>query len=223
MRRQAGVSPSSTKNPREEVLDALARTGAAFLRTSRSQVGSAAELTGLPSISAAVSVFVDDVESAVEAVGEGASDLLLRDWSQERIGELRDTLDVPLVERTLFPVGLEIGEARDSLPKEIFTAWLSQVDASGAVRPRYEWAPGKNMSPPVPAHRLSSEWTDAVWVDGLAPEGLAGAGELRPILGTLTRGNPADRERGGAAVSGPGRPGRCRGSCRRLAPAARRR
>jgi FO synthase len=175
---------------REEVLDALARTGAAFLRTSRSQVGSAAELTGLPSISAAVSVFVDDVESAVEAVGEGASDLLLRDWSQERIGELRDTLDVPLVERTLFPVGLEIGEARDSLPKEIFTAWLSQVDASGAVRPRYEWAPGKNMSPPVPAHRLSSEWTDAVWVDGLAPEGLAGAGELRPILERSLEGIP---------------------------------
>jgi 7,8-didemethyl-8-hydroxy-5-deazariboflavin synthase CofH subunit len=175
---------------REEVLDALARTGAVFLRTSRSQVGSAAELTGLPSISAAVSVFVDDVESAVEAVGEGASDLLLRDWSQERIGELRDTLDVPLVERTLFPVGLEIGEARDSLPKEIFTAWLSQVDASGAVRPGYEWAPGKDMSPPVPTHRLSSEWTDAVWVDGLAPEGLAGAGELRPILERSLEGIP---------------------------------
>jgi FO synthase len=38
------------------------------------------------------------------------------------------------------------------------------------------------MPPPVPARRFSAEWTDAVWVNGQAPEGLSGAGALQPIL-----------------------------------------
>jgi len=180
------------EGPRETVLDALARTRSAFLRTSRSRVGQAAELTRLPSIAAVVSVFVDDVDSAVEAVGEGATDLLLRDWSQERIGELRDAIDVPLVERTLFPIGVEIDEARDTLPKDIFTSWLSLIDGSGAARPRYAWAPGKDMAPPVPVSRLSAEWTDTAWVEAAAPEGLAGAGNLLPILERSLEGKPPD-------------------------------
>ena len=167
---------------REDVLDAMARTRAVFLRTARSNVARAVDLVSLPSLRAVVSVFVDDVSQAVEAVAEGATDLLLRDWSQERIGELRDTLDQPLVERSVFPVGIEIDEPRDVLTPEIFTAWLSQVDASGAVRPRYEWAPGKDMAPPVPAHRLSAEWIDAAWINGAAPEGMSGAGDLTAIL-----------------------------------------
>lgn len=167
---------------REEVLDAIARTRAAYLRTSRSHVSRAAELCALPSIDAEVSVFVDDVEQATDAVAAGATDLLLRDWSQERIGELRDVLDVPLTERSLFPIGLEIDEARETLPKDTLTAWLSQVDGSGVARPRYEWAPGKDLPPPVPADRLSAAWGDGIWVDGSAPERLAGAGDLLGIL-----------------------------------------
>ncbi len=175
---------------RELVLEALARTRAAYLRTTRSNVARAVDLARLPSIWSRVSVFVDDVDQALEAVGQGATDLLLRDWSQERIGELRDALHVPLTERTLFPVGLEIDAARDSLPREVFTAWLSQVDGSGAARPRYEWAPGKDLPPPVPARRLSAEWPDAVWVDGAAPEGPDGAGDLSPILERSLEGIP---------------------------------
>ncbi|HJS71206.1 MAG TPA: 5-amino-6-(D-ribitylamino)uracil--L-tyrosine 4-hydroxyphenyl transferase CofH [Acidimicrobiia bacterium] len=175
---------------REDVLDAIARTRAAFVRTSRSQVRQVAELASLPAIEVSVSVFVDDVAQALSAVEEGATDLLLRDWSQERIGELRDVLDVPLVERSLFPIGVEIDEARDRLPSEVFTAWLSQVDGSGAVRPRYEWAPGKDMPPPVPEGRLSAEWVDAVWVEGNAPAGLAGARDLQPILERSLAGSP---------------------------------
>jgi 7,8-didemethyl-8-hydroxy-5-deazariboflavin synthase CofH subunit len=167
---------------REEVLDAVARTRAAYLRTPRSNVSRAAEIVGLPAIRSTVSVFVDDVDQAVQAVADGAGDLLLRDWSQERIGELRERLEVPLVERPLFGVGLEIDEARDTLPTGVFTAWLSQVDGSGVVRPRYVWAPGRDMAPPVPAGRLSAEWPDASWVEGSSPEGLEGAGDLRPIL-----------------------------------------
>ena len=175
---------------REDVLDALARTRAVFLRTTRSNVARAVELTGLPSIDAAVSVFVDDVAHAVEAVADGATDLLLRDWSQERIGELRDALDAPLTERTAIPIGIEIDLVRDTLAKDTFTAWLSQVDASGAVRPRYSWAPGKDMPPPMPSRRLSAEWSDSVWVEGAAPQGLAGAGDLRPILERSLEGTP---------------------------------
>jgi 7,8-didemethyl-8-hydroxy-5-deazariboflavin synthase CofH subunit len=175
---------------REEVLDAVARTRAAYLRTSRSNVARAAQLAALPSIETAVSVFVDDVTQAVDAVREGATDLLMRDWSQERIGELRETLDVPLVERSLFPIGLEIDEARTTLPKDIYTAWLSQVDGSGAVRPRHRWAPGKDMPPPVPERRLSAEWTDAAWLHGEAPRGLSGAGDLQPILERSLEGSP---------------------------------
>jgi 7,8-didemethyl-8-hydroxy-5-deazariboflavin synthase CofH subunit len=175
---------------REDVLDALARTRAAYLRTTRSSVFRAAGLTSLPAVDAVVSVFVDDVDQALQAVSEGAGDLLLRDWSLERIGELRDRLGVPLTERPLFPVGIEIDEARDSLPKEVFSAWLSQVDGSGAVRPRYEWAPGRDMAPPVPSGRLSAEWADSVWVNGSAPEGLAGAGDLLPILERSLDGRP---------------------------------
>jgi len=175
---------------RESVLDALARTRASFLRTTRSHVARAVDIASLPSLRVAVSVFVDEVAQAVEAVQEGATDLLLRDWSQERIGELRDALEEPLTERSLFPIGLEIDEARDALPKEIFTAWLAQVDAAGAVRPRYEWAPGRDMAPPVPGGRLSAEWTDAVWVNGSAPDGLAGAGDLLPVLERSLEGTP---------------------------------
>ena len=174
----------------ETVLDALARTRARHLRTSRSGVRAAAAIASLPGITATVSVFVDDVEQAVQAVADGAGDLLLRDWSQERIGELRDRLETPLLERPLFGTGIEIDEARAVLPAEIFTAWLSQVDASGAVRPRYTWAPGKDMTPPVPERRLSAEWPDMAWVGGNAPEGVSGGGDLIPILERSLEGTP---------------------------------
>ena len=168
---------------REGILDAVARTGAPYLRASRSGVAEAALIAMLPGLGTAVSVFVDDVPQAKRAVDEGATDLLLRDWSIERIGELREALvDHLLIERSTFPVGLEIEDARQFLPKDIFTTWLNQVDGSGAVRPRYEWAPGRDMEPPVPTHRLSAEWPDAVWVDGSAPIGIAGAGDLMQIL-----------------------------------------
>jgi 7,8-didemethyl-8-hydroxy-5-deazariboflavin synthase CofH subunit len=168
---------------REHVLNAIARSGASYLRTTRSRVAEAFSLVSLPSIDTAVSVFVDDVAQAVKAVEEGATDLLLRDWSAERLGELRDSLSgVQLVERTVFPVGVEIDEVRDSVRKDVFETWLNQVDSSGVARPGYEWAPGKDIEAPVPSGRLSAEWLDAVWVEGEAPEALDGAGDLTPIL-----------------------------------------
>ncbi len=175
----------------ERVLDALARSGAAFLRTARSEVAATVARTRLPGLTVAVSVFVDDVPSAVAAVAAGATDLVLRDWDVERLGELREALGgYQLLERTVFPVGLEVDEARRVLPSAVFTTWLGQVDGSGVVRPRIRWAPGKDEPVPAPARRLSAGWEDAVWVTGRAPEGLSGAGGLAPILESALAGRP---------------------------------
>ncbi|HLF61795.1 MAG TPA: 5-amino-6-(D-ribitylamino)uracil--L-tyrosine 4-hydroxyphenyl transferase CofH [Acidimicrobiia bacterium] len=168
---------------RESVLNGLARSRAVFLRATRSAVEEMAQLVALPGIEAAVSVFVDDVVQAVRMVDLGARDLLLRDWDVERIGQLREALgSSTLIERTALPPGIEVDEARDRLPAEIFATWLSQADGSGAARPRYAWAPGKDVELPVPERRLSSEWMDRSWVTGAAPEGISGAGNLGPVL-----------------------------------------
>ena len=175
----------------EHVLDAVARTRAPFLRARRSGVTAAVDVVSLPSIDSVVSVFVDDVDQALRAVADGARDLLLRDWSVERIGELRDALpDAELVERTVFPVGLEVDVARSVLHSGIFATWLGQTDGSGAVRPSYKWAPGKDLEPPVPKHRISAQWLDAGWTEGDAPTGLSAAGALAPILERALTGEP---------------------------------
>ena len=175
----------------EATLDAIARLRAAYVRVGRSAVGEWVRRVDLPGLAVTVSVFVDDVDQALAATAAGAGDLILRDWSGERIGELRDALgDHVLVERSAFPPGVEIDEARTMLTSESFTAWLSQVDASGAVRPRYSWAPGKDERPPVPDRRFSAEWTDGLWVSAAAPGQLEGAGALRPILERSLAGSP---------------------------------
>ncbi|HSG78634.1 MAG TPA: 5-amino-6-(D-ribitylamino)uracil--L-tyrosine 4-hydroxyphenyl transferase CofH [Acidimicrobiia bacterium] len=168
---------------REDVLDAVARSKAAFLRTGRSRVEAAAGIAALPGLSVSVSVYVDTVEDALVAVTHGATDLLLRDWNTDTIGHLRDALgDRMLVERTVFPLGVDIDEAREILDRGLFTAWLGHVDGSGAARPRHEWAPGKEMAPPVPRRRLSAEWRDARWRDGAPAGGMHG---VRPEIAVV--------------------------------------
>lgn len=174
------VEGSGTK---EEILDSVARSGAAFLRAARSDVAGVADISRLPGVACRISVFVDDVDQAVAAVADGARDLLLRDWDIERIGQLRDLLaGHHLVERTLFPLGVEVDEARSVLSKPWFETWLNQIDGSGATRPRHEWAPGKDLPPPVPEMRFSAEWLDQAWAQGRAPHQLDGAGSLQGIL-----------------------------------------
>jgi 7,8-didemethyl-8-hydroxy-5-deazariboflavin synthase CofH subunit len=151
---------------RAAVLDAVARSGAAFVRTGRSRVAEIARLVDLPGITARVSVFVDTPADAVRAVEAGARDLLLRGWTTDALGELRTALDAyALVERGALPADVTIAEARKSLPAELFTTYLHQVDGSGAIRPRYEWAPGMDLPAPVPDGRLSAQWADKDWVD----------------------------------------------------------
>jgi FO synthase len=183
------------EGPIEAVLDALARTKAAFLRTGRSRVAEAAALAGLPGIEVVVSVFVDSVDDAVAAVEAGAADLILRDWDTDSIALLRDVVAPNLlVERTAVPVGIDIDDARSGLDAEAFKGYLDQIDGSGAVRPRGEWAPGKDMAAPVPPERLSAEWPDATWLNSAA-EGLDGvAGDLRQILERSLDGTAPTRD-----------------------------
>jgi FO synthase len=111
-----------------------------------------------------VSVFVDTPEEAVRAVARGARDLLLRGWDTEGIGNLRTALSAyRLIERGPLPPEVPIDAARKELPAELFTAYLSQIDGSGAVRPRYEWAPGMDADAPIPAGRFSAQWNDRAW------------------------------------------------------------
>ena len=175
---------------RAAVVDALARTEAAFLRTGRSRVREAADICGLPSLKARVSVFVDSVSEALAAISSGAADLLLRDWDSERIGELRDAVDHPLLERVAVPAHVRFDEARESFSSEAFKAYLNLVDGSGYARPRYSWSPGAPIDPPLNPHRISADWPDALWTSGWSA-GLTGASRpVRDVLEASLDGNP---------------------------------
>ncbi|NIR35047.1 MAG: hypothetical protein GWO22_03130, partial [Actinobacteria bacterium] len=73
--------------------------------------------------------------------------------------------------------------ARDAFDKAMFTAYLDQVDAGGAVRPRHQWAPGKDMPAPVPERRFSAAWSDAAWIGSAMPA--LEMGRLEPGLAAI--------------------------------------
>ena len=110
------------------------------------------------------------------------------------MARLRDAIAPrALVERTALPVGAEIDDARADLARPLFTAWLAQVDGSGASRPRYTWAPGRDEAPPVPARRLSAEWEDERW--RARPRRRASAGSTRTWRGSSSGASPASPPR----------------------------
>ena len=190
---------------RAAVIDALARTQAAFLRTGRSRAADAAGICSLPAVEARVSVFVDSAAEASAAVEAGASDLLLRDWDTEMIGELREALGGRLAERTAAPGGVSVDEARESLSAPLFKAYLDLVDASGYARPRSRWAPGAPVEPPLNPHRFSAAWPDALWTGAKPPPGLAGATPpVRAVLESSLEGRPPSVEETALLLSARG-------------------
>mgnify|MGYP001317710814 CR=1 FL=1 len=175
---------------RAEGLDALTRSGAAFLRTDAGRLQEAIEIGWLPGISTRVSIAVDTPAEALDAIAAGAVDLVVGDWDADQVGALRDAIAPrPLVERTALPPETEIDDARAMLARPLFTAWLGQIDGSGAARPRYTWAPGRDEDPPVPARRLSAEWGDDAWREGTPDEGFS---RLDPDLAGILERSLAD-------------------------------
>jgi 7,8-didemethyl-8-hydroxy-5-deazariboflavin synthase CofH subunit len=180
---------------RASTIDALGRTGAAFFRVRRSAVVDAASITSLPGVESRISVFVDTVEEALEAIAHGARDLLLRGWDTEAIGMLRDAVPLPLLERTALPVGVDIIDARGTLEPDAFKVYLDLVDASGVARPRTDWAPGKDLPAPHPAGRFSSQWGDGAWGRRARDGGGDGVrDDLRRILDRSLDGRRPTRE-----------------------------
>lgn len=179
----------------ETILDDVARRQPAFLRGGRKRVAELSRIVSLPAITTQLSVFVDSIEAALEAVAQGADDLILRDWDFDLVGELRERLAPhSLVERGPFPLGVSIDVLREELPEGIFTIWLHQTDGTGAIRPRTDWAPGKEEKLPVPPRRLSAQWLDSLWVDSAGPAAISGAGDLAPVLERSLRGEPPTRD-----------------------------
>lgn len=180
---------------RRAVVDALARTGARYLRAGRSRVAAAAELTALPGLDVAVSTFVDTTQDAVCAVADGATDLVLRGWDTESIADLRTGLaGRQLVERTALPRDVPVDVARDGLDEELFAAYLDQIDGGGAARPRYRWAPGMAEAAPVPPGRFSAQWADPRWTGKAWSEELEGQpDDVRAILEAALSGTSPSR------------------------------
>lgn len=181
---------------RAGVLDALARTRAPYLRATPERLELAVQLAALPGIAARASVVAGGLDEALAAVAAGAGDLLLDGWDDESLGRLRDALEpIGLVERVAFPPGLEIDEARERLDRAVFKAYLDLVDGSGLARPRGDWAPGKDLPPPVPPRRLSAQWSDRAWVEAPGDAGLERVPcDLRAILERSLEGRPPARD-----------------------------
>ena len=183
------------RGTREDVLDALSRTGAAFLRTDPAGLPEALALAGLPTIATTVSVPVDSLDAAVAAVRGGAGDLLLGAGTTTRWARCARRWPRPsLVERVALPPGVPYAEAYEVLARPLLKAWLDLVDGSGAARPRTGWAPGRDMPAPVPAARLSAAWTDAAWTDAASEELDALPPDLAGILERALSGSAPRRD-----------------------------
>ena len=172
---------------------------------------------------------VDSLEEALDAIAAGAVDLVVGDWDPER-GRAPCATRSPRARSSSAPPCRP--RPRSTTPAQTWRAPCSppgwrQIDGSGAARPRYTWAPGRDEEPPVPARRLSAEWEDAAWREGEPEEGL---GRLDPDLaGILERSLAGHARRGwprSSASSAPAAPRsrRSRGSptpCARAAAATR--
>ena len=183
------------KGTRMDVIDAIAFTRASFLRTSRSSVRRAFTMVNLPGSSVVVSTFVDTVEDALDAVSNGAQDLLLRDWDTERIGDLRDALATgQLIERTVFPIDVNYDDAADELDPGTFATFLNQIDGRGRARPRTSWAPGRDTETPEADTRISAAWSDENWREGAGVSLDNATLEVRAILEAALDGNAPSRD-----------------------------
>ena len=197
--------------PRADVLDALARTGAAFLRTAPEQLEEAIELGWLPGVSTRVSVVVGSLTEALDAIAAGAVDLVVGDWDPDAVGRAARRHRPPRPRRAHRP------SPRRRDRRRARRRWRAPSSPPGSGRSTARarrgrattWAPGGDEPPPVPARRLSAEWEDAAWRAAGPEEGL---GRLDPdlarILERVAGGHRAAGARDRAALPRPRAGGR---------------
>ena len=72
------------------------------------------------------------------------------DWDPDAVAALRDALAAARAGRAHRPPARtrDRRRPRATSPGPLLTAWLDQVDGSGAARPRYSWAPGRDEAAP---------------------------------------------------------------------------
>jgi 7,8-didemethyl-8-hydroxy-5-deazariboflavin synthase CofH subunit len=172
------------EGPTRDVIDAAVRAEAAWVRADLDDVPAVVEMVDLPALSVGVSVAVGTLDEALDAVAAGASDIVISSaWTDETIGRLRDALPGQLlVERTALPLFVDIDAMRKALTPTEFRAWCNLTDGSGAARPRYAWAPGRDMPAPVPDLRFSAEWPDDAWTGRSAA---VDTGRVRPEIAAI--------------------------------------
>ena len=95
-----------------------------------------------------ISMYVDTIELAIDAITNGVTDLLLRDWNTEQISDLQKRSTQNIYERTVLSPLLSINEARELLEKEEFTNYLLCRDVRGYIRKETEWYPGSGKDIP---------------------------------------------------------------------------
>jgi len=178
--------------PFREVIDAVVRAYATWLRVDIDAIASAVEIAQMPAVDVDVSVVVRTVAEAIAAVRAGASDLVVPGaWGDAQIAELRDELgDALLIERTALPLLADIDTQRATLTTTQFRTWSHQTDGMGAARPRYVWAPGRDMAAPVPPARFSAEWPDSAWNTRPAS---AVRQQIRPAIAGILERSLADQ------------------------------
>ena len=182
----AGGSPCATSGPRADVLDALVRTGAAFLRTdSRAARGGDRARLAARGVRRASRWRSARSTEALDAIAAGAVNLVVGDWDARRGGRAARRHRPARARRAHrpFPPASEIDDARGgarAAPLHRLARPGGRLGRGAAALP-----PGRrgvDEAPPVPARRLSAEWEDAAWRAAGPEEGL---GRIDPDLARI--------------------------------------
>ena len=107
----------SADQPGPQGLEALA-SRATIRCTDAAGLESAIELGWLPGITTRVSIAVDTLEEALDAIAAGAVDLVVGDWGADEVGAMRDAIAPrALVERTALAPETAIDEQIQDLER----------------------------------------------------------------------------------------------------------
>jgi len=135
-------------NNREEDYEIISRMNPALVFSKSTDDLQIVDTPSFKDLKVRVSSYVDTIDEALNLASIGVSDLWLRDWNNNDIEILSKRLGVQFLERTVLSPFLDLDEAREVLPKEKFSSFLSTRDVRGYRREEVEWAPGKDI--PVP-------------------------------------------------------------------------